>query len=174
MDIYIVAQGCLRLKGKRSAFVVDPTVALKSKTAADAVIILSEQEKYDLSKIEESRVTIKGPGEYEVSGTKITAFRNAQNIVYSILIDGLSILLGKTDAIEAAKEKLGKHNVLLIKVEGKLNEETIAALEPNVVIFYGDGAEEAVKALGKQTSAVSKYSVTFEKLPEEMETVVLK
>ena len=157
MDIYIIAKDCLRLKGKRSTFIVDPTAALKSKTPTDAVIVLNEQEKYDLSKIEESRVTIKGPGEYEIGGVFITGISTSRsngekkkkddeskrNTLYLFDFDGLTVChLGDLDHVptQSQIEDLGSVHVALVPVGGGggLNAaqaaEVISLLEPSIVI----------------------------------------
>lgn len=173
MEVYFLAPESIKIKGKNVAFVTSPK-DIKTKTEADCVLALLSNESVENPKIEGARVTIDAPGEYEVTGAKIVSQRSGENIVYSIKLDGLGILLGALVAIEQLKDKLeDKHHVVIACVSEKLNEETITSLEPSVTVLFGPGAKEAAKVLGKDGTASLKYQTTLEKLPAEMEVVVL-
>lgn len=173
MEIYLLTPQSIKIKGKNVAFVTSPK-EIKTKTEADCVLALLVNENVDNPKIEGARVTIDAPGEYEVSGAKIASLRSDKNIVYSIKLDGLGVLLGSIESIEQLKDRLEeKHHVLIAQVEGKLNEEAVTSLEPSVTVLFGQGAKDAAVVLGKEGTTSSKYQTTLEKLPAEMEVVLL-
>lgn len=177
MEILLLSPNCLRIKGKNSSVIVDP-ITLRTKTPADAVIFLNENEKQDVSKVEDYRVILSGPGEYEFSGVKVLAL-GEKNTVYSLNIDGMDILLGNVEGIEKYKDKLKEHSIVIFYINSKFDGSLITALEPKVVVYYGEQAMEAVSLLGKDNEGenaikpVLKYVTKLESLPEKMETVFL-
>jgi hypothetical protein len=47
-------------------------------------------------------------------------------------------------------------------------------MEPNMVILYGEKAKEIAKTLGKESASVSsKITLSEDKLPEEMDVMIL-
>ena len=174
MEIALVAENALRIKGKQGAVVVDPSSALRTKTQADAVIVFANTTDLSFGKIEEHRVIISGPGEYEIAGMKISGTRVLDTFLYELRFDGLSILLAKAGRIEGVKEKANQCQVLVLLADATIDPSLVTALEPNAVVLYGEKAVEEAKLLGKSGGAVEKYSVTGDKLPAEMEVVVLQ
>jgi len=169
VEIATVSQTCLRIKGKRASLIIDPDKTLRVKTTGDAVVVLNTGEDVDTSKIEGQRLIIRGVGEYEVGGIKIAASKVEKDLFYQILVDGVTIALANAGSIERLKEKLGGHHVLLFNADAKVDQALIATLEPRVVILYGENIADLVDAVKTQ-----KYTVTLEKLPEKMQTVLLQ
>lgn len=174
MEITQISFDCLKIKGKNSIFVVDPNDAIKSKTIADAILLLKDREKYSLSKIEDSRLLISGSGEYEVSGTKIAAFYLNNHIYYCIELDGLQILLTTSEALPRLKESMKDYHLIIVNVNKIIDESLITALAPRIAVLYGEKSKEFAKALGSQKEAEPKFSIKKEQIPEEMEVVVLE
>ena len=173
MEVALLEKTSLKIKSKSSNFVVDPFEKI-TKTAADAVIALTK-DGLDFSKISDFRVIIKSPGEYEVGGIKVSGIDIDGNTVYDLKIDNVAVILAKSSSLSKVSEKLKEYDVVICQVDGEVNQGVITALEPRVVIFYGENAAEAAKSLGKESlAAMQKYSVTEDKLPEEMQVVVLK
>ena len=149
-------------------------------------------------------LTITGPGEYEVKGVSVTGVQvyhdkkegeeRGKNTIYNINIDGLNIVhLGDLGHVltESQIEELGQTDILLIPVGGvytinaKEAVEVITQLEPKIVIpmhykieglkFELEGVEIFLKELGIETPAPQpKLSITKDKLPDEMQVVVLE
>ena len=65
MDIAIVGNNSIKLKGKQVAFVVNPTKDMP-KISADAVLLLNGDANIDLARVTDYRIVLDGPGEYEV------------------------------------------------------------------------------------------------------------
>jgi hypothetical protein len=171
VDISIIGKGSLKLKGKRSTFIVDPVKDMP-KTASDAVILLKGRVGKDLTRATDYRVVIEGPGEYEISGAKISGVKTVNGIIYKLTIDNVTIILGYS--ADAKMEGFSVGQVALINTSENFNEAFITALESKLTILYGEKRMESAKILGKNvTSSVSKITVLKDKLPTEMEVVAL-
>lgn len=171
VDITILGNNSLKIKGKGVTFIVDPTKALP-KTSSDAIILLDGKDSTDISRITDSRITIAGPGGYEVGGAKISGTGTQKGILYKLLIDGISVILGS--ATDTKMEGFNACQAAIVNTSNDFNESFITALEPKITILYGDKKNEAAKTLGQESvSSVSKMTITKDKLPEKMEIVVL-
>ncbi len=86
----------------------------------------------------------------------------------------LLLLLTESKVLKKLQKDLGESQAVVLKANEPLDGSAVAALSPRIVILYGEHALEIAKSLGKEGIApVSKYATTLEKLPEEMEVVVL-
>ncbi|TSC54155.1 MAG: hypothetical protein LiPW16_123 [Microgenomates group bacterium LiPW_16] len=145
-----------------------------------------------------------GPGEYEAKGVKILGVatfhdssagsERGQNTVYQIKMDGLTLIhlgdLGhklETEEVEA----LNGVDILLVPVggvytlDGKGAAQVVGQLEPRVVIpmhykvpnlaFELEPVDKFLKEMGKeQVVPQPKLTISKDKLPEELEIVVLE
>lgn len=172
MEVALLDKTSLRIKSKHTNFIVDPFEKL-SKTPTDAVLILSG-DNVNLSKVTDYRVVIKSPGEYEVGGIKISAIDMDGSIVYGLIVDNVNIILAKTSSITKVSEKLKEYQIAIFNVDSEINQTVVTALEPRVVILYGEKTIDAAKALGKEDAQVlQKFNVAEDKLPVEMQVIVL-
>lgn len=173
MEVALLDKTSLRIKSKSSNFVVDPFEKM-TKTPADAIIVLSKDD-LDFSRVSDYRVIIKSPGEYEVGGVKVSGIDIDGNTVYDLKVDNIAVILAKSSFLSKVSEKLKEYDVVICEVDSEINQGVITALEPRAVVLYGEKAEEAAKSLGKEsTDVLQKYVVTEDKLPEEMQVIVLK
>lgn len=171
MDIAIIGKNNIKIKGRETTLVVDPTYDMP-KTPADAIILLNGFENIDTSKVTDFRIIINGAGGYEVGGSKISGIKTPEGTLYKILIDDVSIILGF--ATDAKMEGFNAPQVAVVNTNGDFNESFITSLEPKMVLLYGEKSKEEAKALGAENiSSSPKISITKDKLPEKMETVVL-
>ncbi|MDO8657750.1 MAG: hypothetical protein Q7K55_03350 [Candidatus Levybacteria bacterium] len=177
MDITLIQKDIIKIKGKHSAVVIGigmfDSEALRTKTAADAVLLLKRNGNFDFSKVEEQRLFIKGPGEYEISGIKISSSLEGEDLCYEIQMDGLQALVSSTDLIKSNKEKIKGSKAAILYVNSDIDQSLITVLESNILLLYGEKAGDALKILNKEVKPVQKFSITPEKLPEEMEVVHL-
>ncbi len=171
VDIAIVGNNSLKLKGKGAAFVVDPALAMP-KTASDAIILLNGRSNTDVTRVTDSRIIIDGSGGYEVGGVKISGTKTPKGILYKLSIDDVSIILGS--ATDTKTEDFNACQVVVVNTNNDFNESFVTGLEPKIVVLYGDKKNEAARALGQENvSPVSKVTITRDKLPEKMEVVIL-
>ncbi|MEK7186600.1 MAG: hypothetical protein AAB675_04565, partial [Patescibacteria group bacterium] len=127
----------------------------------------------DSSKVSEYRVVIKGVGSYEVAGARVNGFSSGDNFYYALVVDGINIFIGRNTDIEKQQEK-GAYSVLILNIEGEFKPTMVSSFEPNLAILYGPDAEAGAKLLGKEYQTASKFSQTAEKLPVDMQVVLLK
>ena len=162
--------------GKRAVFVVDPVPDKKAssdKSVFDAILVLLQS--LDKSFTNSDNVVIDGPGEYEIGGVKLSATRNEADLIYNLNIDGMGIILGKLGTLEKFQNKLKEQSIVIAYVDSVINPAFITSLTSNVVIFYGEHAKELTLSFGKEAvKNLQKYSTTLDKLPLEIETIILE
>lgn len=173
MDVAYLGENSIRIKSKTASIIVDPSPSI-GKTETDAVVLTDSILNPNLSKIEGYRIVIKGPGEYEVSGVKVSASRVGEKLVLRLDVDGVKVLIGDGISIEKVHEKIEECDLAVINSENEYNYAILASLEPKALLVYGSQKEAAAKSLGKEDALkANKYSTTAEKLPQEMELIVL-
>lgn len=173
MDIAIITGNSLRIKGKNSAIVINP-IASTGKTDANAILVLDKNLPINDSKIEGSRITIKGPGEYEVGGIKVSTTSVEGKLVARVDVDSVKVLVGSGDAIEKIQDKVEGSDIVVVNADNKFNYSTLTALEPKVLLVYGELKEEVGKSIGNESGEkVNKFSTTADKLPAEMQFAYL-
>jgi len=172
VDISVVDNSSIKIRGKSASFIVDaPTSG--PKLSADGVISLTSA-AVNTSRISDSRIVISGPGEYEVNGIKISGIAIDGGIVYRLIVDEIEIVLGKLSELAKADLKISSCDIALLNADSDLKESVVTALEPRFVVMYGDKKKDLLKAMGKENvSPTSKFTITKDKLPEEMGVAVL-
>lgn len=172
MDVTLLDKATIKIKGKKTGLIVDPTDKTP-KTPADAILLLNKEG--DTKRVEGFRLIVNDDGEYEVGGVKITGTSALDSgISYDVNVDGTRMILAKTSTLEKLSDKANEAEVALLNVDSLLNEAVIASLEAKTIILYGDKADEGLKALGKKDlTPFKKVTVGKEKLPEDGETQIL-
>jgi len=167
MEIAILPKSGLKIKGKRATFAIDP----QDKSDYEAVLLLNNNQ-IDIKS--DSGVIISGPGDYEIGGIKMTAIRTEQDLIYSMHVDSVSVLLGNLSALDKIHSKLQEHNIVVANCKENANASFITTLAENVIIFCGEKSGEVVNGFGKENvKTMNKYSSTKDKLPAEVETILL-
>jgi len=192
MEIVQVSKNFIKIKGKSAGVLLLPPLLQSDKltktTEADVVLMLDypyttstvELKPHssipDISKAEGVKLTIQGPGEYEIGGIKISGYKVGSHIVYTVFVDNIEILVGQTDGIESFDKKKECHVVLLC-ANSDLNPAFVTTVSPKYVVLYGDKADEVYKkiATSQDTSSkiLPKVTTTLDKLPAEMDVVIL-
>jgi CO dehydrogenase nickel-insertion accessory protein CooC1 len=87
----------------------------------------------------------------------------------------VATLIAKASSLEKiSAEKIGEYEILIIDADTDLNQGLVIAMEPKVVILYGEKAKEGAKKLGKEAAVTSsKIALAEDKLPEEMDVMLL-
>jgi len=174
MEISLLSKESIKIKGKRTSFIVDPDNSLRVKEVFGPLLLLRKDTNIDVSKIGGEPLLVQGPGEYEFSGLKMTVVSCERDLIYTIDIDGLEVFLANVEVLKKIKDLTGDHSLVILKTNTLVDQSLIALLAPRLVILYGDKAGEEALALGKgKTLRVQKLKVQSEKLPEETEVVVL-
>lgn len=173
MDVTLLNENTLKIKGKNASIIINPSTSTL-KTEADAIILLKSDLSFNPDKIEGSRITIKGPGEYEISGVKISTTKVEGDQVVRIDVDNVKVLVGSGVSIEKIHDKIEESQVVVINSDDEFNHSILTSLEPNVILIYGAKKADVAKSLGKdEVISASKYSTSSDKLPAEMEVILL-
>ena len=168
MEIALLPKSAIRLKGKHASIIIDP----QEKAVCNAVILL-RRSQVD-AKIQEESLIIKGPGDYEVGKIKIKGTRNEQEMLYSMNIDGVELLVGEIQILDKMQHKLKEYNIVLVHCGVILSSAFLTSLASNIVVFYGEKAAEVSQTFGKDNlKTMPKFASTLEKLPQELETILL-
>jgi L-ascorbate metabolism protein UlaG (beta-lactamase superfamily) len=117
--------------------------------------------------------TITGPGEYEVSGISIMAYKNDESVVYVYEAEGLCIAnLGDLDNVlsEDLIEKIGDVDILIINSVAKVTTDIISKIEPYFVIVP---EENIFKDAGFVSENLPKFSIKKEDILESENTKVI-
>ena len=147
---------------------------------------------------------IQGPGEYEVKGVSVvgvgafhdkkTGAERGKNTLYNINVDDLNFAhMGDLGHLlsDSELEELGEVDVLFVPVGGVYTIEAddaaklVSQIEPKIVVpmhykveglaFPLDGVEKFLKEMGKENlEALPKLSISKDRLPEELEVVILE
>lgn len=184
MEIVLLSENALRIKGKKSTLLFD--VLDTTKTEANAYLFLMKD--YLQAKQDANALLIARPGEYEVSGTKISAFESKNNVLYQVTIDGMKVLLASTSAFTRMKDKVDEQNIVILFTDEMMDQSALTNAQPGIVLCYGDKAAEVSANLGKGLNKkegdaeihpdatikpTDKFVITPEKLPTELQVVLL-
>ncbi len=175
----------------------------KDLSASVAISTHNHDDHNNLDVITDAVLKVEGPGEYEVGGVSITGVatyhdkekgdQRGRNTVYNISIDGLNIVhlgdLGHTLSEEQIDE-IGATDILLVPVgsiytiDAKTASDVVSSLEPRIVIpmhyalpglkFELEPVENFLKEMGfESVEPLAKLSISKDKLPDELQVVVL-
>ncbi len=170
MDIGLISGQTISIKTKFATFVVDESSS-SQKTEADAAIFLKEKGG-GLNKVSGVRVVIDGPGDYEIGGVKITATKMGNGLSYFIKSGTLDALLANVATLTSMKDKVPQAKVLILNIDSEPDQALISEADPRLLVVYGEN-EESLKKIGQGKEKVKKISIKQDKLPTDMETVVL-
>jgi L-ascorbate metabolism protein UlaG (beta-lactamase superfamily) len=175
MEITHLGNTSFRLKGKIATLITDPAVAKLPKHVMADIVTGSAGE------VEGSPYVINGPGEYEIKGVGVIGRTIEKNTMYRIEIDGLSIVhLGDVNRTLSTEEvdSLDGVDILMIPVSGSATVPVINEIEPSIVIpmrYSRDELAAFLKEIGKEDVVPQpKLIVTRDKLPEQMQVVILE
>jgi hypothetical protein len=121
MEIKLLGDYTVFLKGKKENILVNPTKKILVDSKFDSRIVLFTAKCFDdVDSINDSKVLVRGPGEYEIGGVEINGYNGEdENTVYRLVIDGISIVvLGKIAQELSSKrvERIDSADVLLAPV----------------------------------------------------------
>lgn len=175
MEVAILSEKTLKIKGKTSTIIIDPLSTISKVEAQGVLYSHPKESSFSESKIEGSRLAIEGPGEYEVGGVKVLSLKANGGLVFLVEVDTVKILVGSGSEILDVHENIESYHILVINADSEFNYSSLTSLEPKVLLIYGPKSGEVKKVLGKEAlENSSKYSTTFEKLPGEMQLMVLE
>ncbi len=140
---------------------------IKTKTATATLA-----DKFLITRSDDTSLEITGPGEYEVGGISVVKLPYATIIeadgTRSIWLEDVS---GKLTEREV--EEIGPIDIVLVPTDKGV--EAAKQLDPWVIIPSSYSPTAVLKELGMgELNPVSKYVISSEKLPAELQIVVLE
>jgi L-ascorbate metabolism protein UlaG (beta-lactamase superfamily) len=196
MELTYIGHSCFHIKGKKLSLVIDPynpdlTGFKMPKQNCKLLLNTHNHEDHSFNQQVNHEVLINTPGEYEIDDVYITGIQTAhddkdgaergQNIVFSIDIDGISIVhLGDLghELNEKVVAKLGSIDILLIPVGGEFTIDSfkaskiISALEPKIVIpMHFKSEDSKLKELSDVNAFLHEMG---EKNPEKMDSLKIQ
>jgi len=191
MEIKILENQSVYLKGKKENVLINPAKEVRNDNKYSSRIFLFTAEKYDGMGFEGEKILIRAPGEYEVGGVEINGYNSGNdNTLFVIHIDGIKVVfLGDLEETLSDKriEKIDSADVLLAPVlikdsaSGKLVLDWAKKWGVNYLIPMGYD-EENKKDLNKfldqadqeGLEAIECLKVDKDDLPDGLELKVLK
>lgn len=172
MDITLLSSKSLRIKIKKTSLIVNPDKDTQ-KTEADAIIATGSE--FDESRVKDHRVLINSSGEYEVAGLKISSLKLNNELSFILNSEGVETFLASASSLSnIPSDKIQEYAVAIINADSQIPQNVIMALEPRVIVLYGQQAAEAARSLGKENIAkTTKINISEDKLPEETEIYLL-
>lgn len=206
MEITWLGHSCFRLKGKGAVIITDPydpSIGYHmGNPAANVVTVSIDLPDHNYAQeVAGDPMVVDGPGEYEVSGVRITGIASRsrddqghRNTVYVLEMDDLRLChLGEMSKVPQADlvEAVGDLDVLFVPVGGRVTldaskaSETISLLEPKIVIpmhykssLFGPDLEPLdrfLREMGiKEPSPQPKVNVSKSSLPEATQMIVME
>jgi len=172
MEISKISDKGIKIKSKFVVFGVNP-VNTRGTVAVDVVLQLDNTIAKKQLSLEGEPLIINGPGEYEIKGVKLTGESKNNGVIYSGRIDGMHVCIYKSSTIITAKDAIEECEIAVVETDNQVDQKILAAMNIRVAILYGVHAQESVKSFGKDIVPVSKHTINKDKLPAEMEIVLL-
>jgi len=172
MDISKISEKSIKIKSKLALFAVNP-LNTRNNVTGDAILLLNNTVTKKQLSLEGDPLIINGPGEYEIKGVKLNGIHKNSGIVYTGRIDTMYICIAQSSSITSTKDAIEECEIAIIDAETPVDQKILAAMNVKVAILYGTRAQDSIKTFGKELNPVTKYSITKDKLPAEMEIVLL-
>jgi hypothetical protein len=122
MEIKLLGNYTIFLKGKKESVLVNPTEKELKDPKSDSRIVMFTSGEFDKSNLlnVDEKILIRGPGEYEIGGVEINGFSgDSGDTIYKVVIDGISlVILGKLGQELTPKrvERIDSTDILLAPV----------------------------------------------------------
>ena len=170
MEIAYLSSTSLRIKGKQTTIVVNPVDKAASYSAA-IVFQLPETKIKPIDNV----LIINGPGEYEIGGMKISGTYYDANIVYTFSVDEVRVLLVDNKTLSKYHQKLQDMDIAVVSITSDDDPSVATNVASAAVIYTGEKAEEVVnKTIKEGVTKANKFSTTKDKLPTEVQQILLQ
>lgn len=188
MEIKYIGQQTFLLKGKKETVLINPEKDLDNKTSS-RIVVYNQPHYEELRSIDE-KISIMGPGEYEVGGIEVCGYSaGAENTMYTIVVDKVIVgVLGKLEEQLSDKkiDKITGVDVLVVDISNSNGIGSKALLDlakkwgANYVVpvGYGNDDTELKKFLdvadAEGLEPIEILKVEKDSLPDGTEVVILK
>lgn len=188
MKIRLMAGKAIKITGKKESILLDPDEKILAAAADKKVrIVIFTSKEEGSGGVDEGRVVIRGPGEYEVGGVEMEGFRGSNgDWFYLINVDGVKVgvFLGAVESLskKTVEEVAGVDVFLAAILAGDdKNNKKIVELSKEWGVNYlvpMDGGVDVKRFLDsvdrEDLRPTPELLVESDKLPDGMEVVYLK
>jgi L-ascorbate metabolism protein UlaG (beta-lactamase superfamily) len=186
MEIKYQGAQTIMLKSKKENILIDPQ---KGVTQIDSRVIIFTERKFNYLGLDNEKVIIDGPGEYEVGGVEVRGLKVADGkMMYVIEADGVIVgVLGEIGEMldEKQIEKIAGIDVLLVSIdECKIKSKVFADLAKKwganylIPVGYKKDGESLKKFLDEVDEegleAIDSLKIDRDNLPDGLEVIILK
>jgi len=172
MEIAKISSKGIRVKTKIATIALSP-FDVKGKVFFDC-ILLYDKKNSDFPSFEINPLIIDGPGEYEIKGVKLNGINKKDTLQYYGRLDGIDIVFVQGSTAQKGKEMVQECQIAVIDADTALDQSTIAAFGANAVVLYGEYAKDTAQKIGKDTTSSTKYVLSKDKLPADLEVILLE
>lgn len=188
MDIKKINENSILLKGKKESVLINPGAEMIKDNKFQSRIFVFLSKDSGFVDLQDNKLMIDGPGEYEVGGVEILGFKGGTNeTLYTINMDGVLVcVVGDIEEALSDKriEKIDNVDVLIVSVKNRKDVGNKMIMDwakkwgVNYLIPINYNDEELKKALDDMDmeglEPIDALKVEKENLPDGMEVVVLK
>jgi hypothetical protein len=169
MDVTVLPGDAIRLKTKQALFLINPQDKM---TDANATVFLTQDHALP---DDENIVVIDGPGDFEIGGVKLSGIRSGSDMVYSLILDGIEVMIGKIAPIEKIQHKVKEHDAVIVTSDDMTatNAAFITGLATAYLVAVGQKGKTLLDSFGKEPQTMNKLTISKDKLPTEMQTILL-
>lgn len=170
MEISVLPGNIIKLKTKLASFLINPTEKVSDASGA---IFFSTDHKLQSA---ENVVVIDGPGDFEIGGVKFSGISSGSEVVYSFLLDGVDVMIGKIESLDKIQHKVKEHDAVIVCTDGTPPGASafVTGLATSYVMAVGNDGKALIDSFGKENpQELNKITITKDKLPTEMETIIL-
>lgn len=135
MEISKLGDTGLKIKTKNITVVVDPA----AKAEADVIIHLDRMVPLNAKDIQGAKLTIDGPGEFEIAGLSITGEKVGQDVMYRLDDEAFGLILATSRIVATAKEEEGEQ-ALVVEAAAPVQADLLDSYVQDVCVVFGASA----------------------------------
>lgn len=188
MDIKKINENSILLKGKKENVLINPSAEMIKDNKFQSRIFVFLSKDSGFVDLQDNKLMINGPGEYEVGGVEILGFKGGvSETLYTINMEGVLVcVVGDIEEALSDKriEKIDNVDVLIVSIKDRKDVSNKMIIDwakkwgVNYLIPINYNDEELKKALDDMDmeglEPIDSLKVEKENLPDGMEVVVLK
>jgi hypothetical protein len=165
MEVALVSDQCVRIKTKKAQFLTP--VGGKFEKEEDVVL------RFEKTRQEGSLHVFDGPGEYEVSGVKLTGLGKTEVTGYLSKIEGMDVVICRSSSITRLKDQVSDVQICIIDAHTPLGTADVANLNPKIVVVFGEHAAAYAHTISTEITPTAKVSLTKDKISDELQVILL-
>ncbi len=188
MEIRFLGNQSIFIKGKKETVLINPDTE-KMVSKYDSRVIAFSKKELDFMGLSDSKVILRGAGEYEIGGVEVFGLSAGNgDVLYVFTVDGVKVgVLGelKEALNDKRQEKISDMDVLLVSVKNdKMGKKDMLSLAKKwgvnylIPVGYLEKDENYIKFLDEVDAEgqeeIESLKIEKDNLPDGLEITVLK